>query len=123
MNVSKNLREYIEETIHRKMEEYQTEKNRIKREKYDALLPELTRIECECLDKCRKVFTDAGLDPDEYGYGETATLFLHPQQLYFNGVRYSKVAEIVRDITLKIELDEIPKNEVRNYINNYEIKD
>lgn len=124
MVVSKTLREYIQETVERKLREKNQAERELEKAKFEKVRPELDKLTVEHVEKARKILTDAGMDPDQYGYSEANSYALNSlRPLRYVGISNKCVNDYVKDIILRIELDEIPKNCVRAYIRDYKIDD
>ena len=108
----------ITKTINRRLEEIQKEDDKI----LQKIRPKIDKINEDARMKCRELLEKEGLDPDKYGFSETS--YCYPVLPLSRG-RYTYCRnrnDIISDILLKIELDEIPKKEVKSYVDNYEIE-
>jgi len=130
MVVSKTLKEHICKTVHEKVVKKCQEKGKKEREIMDKISPMINKICEEARKKGADILEKNGLDPYDYGFGEiyaaTPTCYANrPPVLYRrnSSVGYQYEQEIANEIILKIELEEIPKNQIMDYVNNYEIPD
>ncbi len=122
MVITKTIREYVErvanDKINRKLDEIRQKDETILRK----IQPQIDKINEDARLKCRKVLEKEGLNPDDYGYGDTNCY--SPILLPRNRGRYIHFRnrnDIIGDILLKIELDEIPKKEVKAFVDDYDI--
>lgn len=124
MVISKNLRSYVEQTINTKMREANQEMWKKKREKFDTIRDELDAIQAKAMEKCIKIIEEKGLIPEDFGYhpyGEGGFPTPLLRNRYYDRVNYRDEQAVVQEILLKIELEEIPKKEVMDFVNNYDV--
>ena len=121
MVITKTIKEYVERTIGDKINKKVDEIRRIDEKKLHKIQPQVDKINEDARLKICKLLEKEGLNPHEYGYGETNyyphSPILRSQCYYSPKNRF----DIINSILLKIELDEIPRKEVKNFVDNYEI--
>lgn len=123
MVISKNLKEYVERTIHNKFSNANAEIWEKKQKIFNTIRDELNSIQAKAVDKCIKIIEEKGLTPEDFGYhsyGDGGFPIALPYRRGLH-VNHLDVQNCVQEILLKIELDEIPKNEVKDYIDNYDV--
>lgn len=129
MVVSKTLKEYIYKTVHEKVVKKCQEKGKKEREIMDKISPMINEICEEARKKGANILEENGLDPYDYGFGEvyaTTPGYANRPPVFYrrnSSVGYRYEQEIADEIILRIELGGIPKNEIMDYVNNYEIPD
>lgn len=123
MVISKNLKEFVDTTIHKKLEEENKEIWEKKCIVFGTIRDELDAIQAKAMDKCVKILEEKGLIPEDFGYFPYRGNCGWPKPLPYRRERigYSVERNIIQEILLKLELDEIPKNQVIDFVNNYDI--
>ena len=122
MNISKTLREYIEETIKEKVRNKTSKLWEQRNKEFDKIRPKLDKLYEDYLYQSRKLIEEAGLNPNDYGYSEGSYATRLPQYaMPYIGPRHGDVYKNTQDILLRIELDEIPKKEIKNFVDNYDV--
>ena len=124
MVISKNLKEYAERIIQDKIRKIADDDWERKTAIFNSVKDELDAIEAKALDKCIKILEEKGLEPEDFDYrlhGECGFPRRGLNYARINRVSYSRINNIVQEVLLKIELDEIPKNEIQSYIENYDV--
>ena len=123
MVISKNLKEFVDTTIHKKLEEANKEIWEKKHKVFDTIRDELNAIQAKAMDKCVKILEEKGLAPEDFGYFLYQGGCRWPDPLTYRRERigYSFEHDVIQEILLKIELDEVPKNQVIDFVNNYDV--
>ncbi|MDT3388645.1 MAG: hypothetical protein LIR46_12935 [Bacteroidota bacterium] len=121
MVISKNLKEFVSTTIHKKVEEVDKEIWEKKKKVFDTIRDELNAIQEKAMDKCIKIFEEKGLAPEDFGYFPYHEGCRWPEKFPSIRARYSFEHDIIQEILIKFELDEVPKNQVIDFVNNYDV--
>ena len=129
MTISKNLREFVEKTVNDKLTEAELKHRDQANQIYEEIRDNLFDILREATEKCRKILISKGLNPEEFGYYNDR---ISPPSMGFVGYPprssgrhgyYYKIADdVIHDILLRIELDTIPKSEIIDYVNSYDVE-
>jgi len=121
MVISKNLKEFVDTTIHKKVEEVNNEIWEKKKKTFDTIRDELNTIQKKAMDKCIKILEEKGLAPEDFGYFPYNEGCRWQETFPTIRARYSFEHDIIQEILLKLEFDEVPKNQVIDFVNNYDV--
>lgn len=124
MVITKTLKEYVNETIRKKLEEKNQEIWKEKYDIYETIRDELEAIEAKATEKCIKIMEEKGLVPKEFGYFPYHGNVGYPSPLPHykdHRVPHGIIYDVSQEVLLKLELDEVPKNQVIDFVNNYDV--
>lgn len=133
MKITKVIREYAEQVIGEKYYNLVDTELTKRADAFEKISPQLDKIESEAREKCRKLIVSKGLVPEEFGYHTYSTRVARPNPYRFGGrmAQHSRnrsgvyldenAKSIVRRCLAQIELGTVPKSDVLDFIDNYEV--